>query len=583
MMSRWLGQRWVISWPVQSRPPAVHHIATFAMALLLPLLSLPASAQVRAWLDRDTIAMGETATLSIQTDQATSSAPDYALLQRDFRVSGNTSRRSFERANGVDRTRTVFKVALQPRHDGVIGIPGLLVGGQRTQPLTLTVTPAASTPARAGGVVFIDAVIDDRQPYVQQAVGYTVRLYSATPLIAGQLDQAQPDGASLQPVGEDTQYNREVSGRRYNVIERHYLLIPEHSGTLTLPGAQFNGRGSGGFFDNMFGDGQRDLHAGGPPMTLQVQAIPDQATQPWLPLHSLRLRYAATPQEARVDEAFTVTVEVTADGATSAQLPELQLPSIEGAQIFADPPQADETLRDGRPQVRMTRKFSVVPGRVGKLHLRGPRMAWWDVGTGTRHTTSLPDIDLQVTAATGGDTGANPDGAGRALPSSTGSPGDGTTVGGPGWMHVPGVQGEVRPWAFAAVVFALLWLITLMWGLHRHPAPAAVATHRKDATASAPPARDARALKQALATGGLDDVAGALCAAADPPASDLDTVHERLGDAGQRDAVTALQRALWGDGDGVQARQLLRTAFAQAPRWIRTPPAKPALLPPLYP
>lgn len=603
MMSRWLSPRWLTagrpaSRRLESQPLAAHRFATFAIALLLALVSLPASAQVRAWLDRDTIAMGETATLNIETDQATSTAPDYAPLLRNFRLSGNTSSRSFERANGVNHARTLFKIALQPRHDGVIGLPGLLVGSQRTQSLTLTVTPAASATARAGGVVFIDVDIDAKQPYVQQAVGYTVRLYSATPLIAGQLDQAEPDGASLQPIGDDIQYNREISGRRYNVIERHYLLIPERSGTLTLPGAEFNGRGSGGFFDNMFGDGQRDLHAGGPPMTLQVRAIPDQAPQPWLPLHSLRLRYVATPQEARVGDAFTLTVEVTADGATSAQLPELQLPSIDGAQVFADPPQADETFKDGRPHVRLTRKFSVVPGQVGKLYLRGPKMGWWDVGSGARRTTSLPGIDVQVTAGTGGNTGVSgngrsANGTGTALSSASGPAGataidDGTTGGSRGWMHVPGVQGEVRPWAFAAVVFALLWLITLMWGLHRHPqAQSASTTGRLPASPSPDGKSSPRAamadLRRALDTGTLEDVATTVCAMASPPAVDVDALQQRLDDPRQREAIALLQRARWADGDGVAARNALRSAFSQPPHWKAASKPVEEPLPPLYP
>src|SRR3546814_16396484 len=63
-------------------------------------------------------------------------------------------------------------------------------------------------PARAGSAAFIETQIDDEDPYVQQSVGYTLRLYYATPLVSGQLDQATPAGASLQRVGSDLQYTR---------------------------------------------------------------------------------------------------------------------------------------------------------------------------------------------------------------------------------------------------------------------------------------------------------------------------------------------------------------------------------------
>ena len=547
----------------------------FAMALLLSALSLlapPAQAQqLRSWLDRDRIALGETATLNIEIEQADADAPDYSPLLGEFRLSGNTSSRSFESVNGVSRARTLFAVALQPRREGVIGIPGLLVGGQRTQPLTLTVTPSAATPAHAGGAVFIEAEADAQQPYVQQAVGYTVRLYYATPLVSGQLDQAEPDGASLQRIGDDVQYAREISGRRYTVVERHYLLIPERSGTLAIPGAQFRGRGAGGFFDDLFGDGQRELQASGAPRVLDVRAIPASAPQPWLPLRALGLRWLATPQDARAGEAVAVTVEATADGATAAQLPELQLPSIPGAQVFADPPQSDETFVDGRPQVKLVRRFSIVPAQAGALRIAGPKMPWWDVRAGSARTASLPDIEIHVAP------GANGPGAAPAAPTAATDAGDGR-----GWMRVPGVQGEVRPWAFAAVVFALLWLITFMWGLHRHPQAVPAATDAGP-SGKAPPAASPMLLKRALDSGDLGDVVDALLAMAVPPVRDLDALKLRLADARQRDAVDALQRARWGDGDGTVARASLRAAFERGPQW-REPVARQASpLPPLYP
>jgi hypothetical protein len=547
----------------------------FAMALLLSALSLlapPAQAQqLRSWLDRDRIALGETATLNIEIEQADADAPDYSPLLGEFRLSGNTSSRSFESVNGVSRARTLFAVALQPRREGVIGIPGLLVGGQRTQPLTLTVTPSAATPAHAGGVVFIEAEADAQQPYVQQAVGYTVRLYYATPLVSGQLDQAEPDGASLQRIGDDVQYAREISGRRYTVVERHYLLIPERSGTLAIPGAQFRGRGAGGFFDDLFGDGQRELQASGAPRVLDVRAIPASAPQPWLPLRALGLRWLATPQDARAGEAVAVTVEATADGATAAQLPELQLPSIPGAQVFADPPQSDETFVDGRPQVKLVRRCSIVPAQAGTLRVAGPKLPWWDVRAGSARTASLPDIEIHVAP------GANGPGAAPAAPTAATDAGDGR-----GWMRVPGVQGEVRPWAFAAVVFALLWLITFMWGLHRHPQALPAATDGS-ASGKAPPAASPMLLKRALDNGDLGDVADALRAMAVPPVSDLDALKLRLADARQRDAVDALQRARWGDGDGTVARAALRAAFRHGPQWREPVAAQASPLPPLYP
>nr|MDQ3040328.1 BatD family protein [Pseudomonadota bacterium] len=346
-------------------------LRTVTLLLLVLLLCGAANAQTRAWLDRDRIAMGETTTLNIETAQL-GAAPDYSALEREFIVSGNTSNRQVQSINGRTTVRTLFAVALQPRRNGVIGIPALPVGGELTQRLSLAVTPStASIPSRAGQVVFIETEADDQDPYVQQAVGVVLRLFYSVPLISGELDLDQPDGASLQKVGDDLQFTREIGGRRYNVVERRYLMVPERSGTLTIPAARFHGQGAGGFFDELFGDGKRALQARGAPRTLRVRGAPANAPQPWLPLRDLELRYVATPQNVRAGEAAIVVVEATADGATAAQMPELQLNGADGAQVFAEPAQHGESYANGRPQVKVTRRFSIVPARAGVLRLAG--------------------------------------------------------------------------------------------------------------------------------------------------------------------------------------------------------------------
>lgn len=550
---------------------AVHAATLRTLMLLLCLVAcLPqAQAETRAWLDRDRIALGETATLNIETDAAGAQAPDYAPLDRDFEAGNHTSRRQYELRNGQASTRTLFAVALQPRRAGVATVPALEVGGERTQPLSLTVTPAA--PARAGGTVFIEAEADHDAPYVQQAVGYVVRLYYATQLVSGQLDQDAPDGASIQRVGNDVQYTRDIGGRRYTVVERRYLLLPERSGELVMPGARFQGRGLGGFLDDFFGDGQRNLSARGPARTLQVRPVPDAAPQPWLPLHGLEMRYQETPRRARAGAAATVVVEATADGATAAQMPELELDVGDGAQVFAEPVQVDESFEDGRPKLRLVRRFSVVPAQAGALHIRGPRLEWWDVGAERARVASLPELEIEATPGT--------------VPTARA---DAATSADDGWVRVPGVQGEVGSWALATVGFALLWLLTLAWALQLRQRPPAghPAAPEGGGPAAAPAARSSsaqRELRRALDTGELGEVEAALRALATPVAADLDTLQALLADPTQRDAVAALQRARWAGGDAAPARAAVRAAFAKGPRWVRPTQRAQDLLPPLYP
>jgi len=556
--------------------------SVFMKVWLVALLACAAGAQAqtRAWLDRDHVGEGDVVTLNIETDQA-GAAPDYAPLQADFALGGRTSGRQTRLVNGSVSNTALFGVVLTPRRSGVLQVPPLRVGATQTPPLQLTVE-AAPVSSRAGdAVAFVETEVDDPQPYVQQSVGVVVRLYFATQLASGELDLATPASASLQRVGEDRTSSREVGGRRYNVVERRFLLIPERSGPLRLEGARFSGRGAGGFFDDFFGRDNGMLNARAPDQTLQVRAVPDAAPQPWLPLKDLRLRYTAAPQSARVGEAVTLEVEATAVGATRAQFPDLPVPSLgDAAQVFAEPPRYDETFDGNGPQLKLTRRYSIVPQQSGTLAVPGIGLRWWDVRAAEAKTAALPDLALPVAPGTAAAI-PPPVVPGTAVAAAPPPQAGDRAIALPGGRYLP-----ERLWPLLAAGFALLWLATLVWALtRRHTPPARGTAAGNDAGPGATGAatHSLADLRRALDTGDLDDVEQALRGMARPPVADLDALATRLDSAAQREALDALRRARWADGSGTAARAALRAAFGSGPAWRADAQAPAAPLPPLYP
>lgn len=538
-----------------------------AFLLLAALASMAglstAHAETRAWLDRNAIAPGEAVTLNIETDQP-GSAPDYTPLRDAFTL--GPPYRSPATGN-----RTLFGIALTPRREGAVDIPALQVGAERTAPQKLSVSAAHASAPVPRGDVFLESRVDDPAPYVQQSLGLTVRLYYATPLLSGELAQDAPDGASLQRIGDDVQSSREIGGRRYHVVERRYLLVPERSGPLALPPARFRGQGAGGFFDDFFGT-DRSLSAQGAAQTLQVRPQPDGAPQPWLPLRDLELEYGARPDRARAGEAVEIVVEAVAQGATAAQFPEIPAPQVEGAQVFADRAETTERFVDGGPQLTVVRRFSVVPLRPGPLRVPGTRLAWWDVAAGLAQVASLPDLSLEVAPGVAG-----------ASPAAPAAPTPASPTASPATMALPADGTLPRsPWFRVAVAFALLWLATLAWLLWRKwgSSRPVVAAGERDRPA-VPSTADLRRL---LDAGSFDEVVGLLQRMAVPAAADLDGVIARLDDPSQRDALDAMRRALWaGQGEPSAARAALRAAFRDGPRWRAPAVVDPAPLPPLYP
>lgn len=550
-----------------------------ALLLWLPLL---AWAQPRAWLDRDRIAMGDTVTLNVESDQG---APDFTPLRTDFDLSGQTSSRQVEWSNGSMQQRNLYGVALTPRRSGALVVPGLQVGSVRTAPLTLQVDAAAVAGPDSNAMAFIETVVDDDTPYVQQSVGVVVRLYFASQLASGELVLDTPAGASLQRVGDDRTDVRQVNGRRYNVVERRFLLIPERSGALRLAGARFSGRSAGGFFDDFFGGGDGRMNATGADRTLQVQAQPAQAPQPWLPLQSLQLRYTSAPTSARTGEAANVVVEAVAEGATRAQFTDLPVPDVgTNAQVFAEPTQYEETFNGSTPRLKITRRYSIVPRQPGSLVVPGPRLPWWDVRNGKAQEAKLPDLTLAVAAGTGTGTASPaplpPIDTDAALP---GADGQDSRIAATD-PRASGLSERPWPWMAAAIGLALLWLLTLLWGWQRGRRPRAVAPVA--GKASVPTAASGRAglaeLRRALDGEGFDQVEAQLCAMAG--VERVEQVIARLGDAAQRQVLQDLQQARWGgQGDLARLRTRLREVFRDGPHWSAPAGTADTDLAPLYP
>ncbi len=542
------------------------------LQLLLVLLACtgPALADTRAWLDRERVTDGGSVALTIQTDQA--GTPDYTPLRTDFSLDGQTVSSQVTIVNGSRVRHSLFGITLTPLRTGVLAGPALRVGAEHTAPLTLEVATAPPAGRGSGAIAFVETEVDDLQPYVQQSVGVVVRLYYATTLASGELVLDTPASTSLQRIGEDRVSSEQIGHRRYTVVERRFLLVPERSGPLRLAGARFSGKGVGGFFSDIFArDGGR-LGARAPDQTLQVRAMPAGAPQPWLPLQDLRLRYTAVPQSARVGEAVSFEIEASARGGTRAQFPELPVPSLgDAAQVFAEPPQYDETFSDGSPVLTLRRRYSLVPQQAGVLTLEGVKLDWWDVRAGQRRTAAVPDLELQVAA------GSARLAAPPVVPATAMRAGEGTALA----LEHPLDQGRWL-WRALAAGFALLWLLTLLWALlRRRPAPP-VAT----AAAAVPADRGAvhtlTDLRRSLDSGGLEEVVHILARMGG--VDSLDEVMARLADEEQRQALERMQRALWaGEGDVAGARARLREVFRKGPRWRVPAGVEKPLLDPLYP
>lgn len=566
------------------------HVRMAGIWLLLALylgvgMAHAADVKVRVFLDRDQVSYGDSVTLNVEMSGTTRfAAPDISALKSDFEILGTSHNSNVSIINGQRHAKSIWAVELRPRHVGKVDIPALSVEGHETSPLTLDVT-AASTASRGGpgDDVFVEAELDTRTPYVGQQVALTVRLFYTPAVSRGSLDMPQDDAVKLQQLDQGKHYRTRRDGQLYDVLERHYSLIADHAGPINLAPVAFRGvtRAAGGFFGNM----QR-VSALSDVIRLAVRAKPDGAGKhAWLPARAVSVTLEGVPDDGKlvVGRPLTLTLTETAVGLPFESLPEPQLPSLDGVDVYPDQAQGN-TGHEGRwLQSTRTRKFSVVPRKPGTLTLPAITLKWWNVREDKAQQARIKARTLHVVATGGGPVSAP--GTGGSAPQTSAKPGAVP-------VHVP-VKSAREKWLVAALWGALaLWLMTmaagtwLWWRTRRRRAGARPGVSKPASQATAKSCR--QVFMQAARHGGVTAQCDSLLAWARAERGSvrhLGELAEALAPGPQPQAIGELQKSRYGDGPAPDARTLL-AAFEGGFRWRDDEDARQAgasVLPPLYP
>ncbi len=556
--------------------------------LMLALVVLPAQAapSVRAWLDRDSIQLGETVTLNVEAEGGSLAQPDFSVLKQDFDLAGTQSSQQLSIVNGARTAKTLWAVALEPKHEGRITIAPIAVGAEKTQPIALSVQAAPPQSAKAGGDVFIEASAEPLDPYVQQEVRYTVKLYYAFDLTDGNLSEPQADGLGAQRLGQgqDKRYIATIGARRYNVIERHYALIPERSGAIDIPALNFRGTALDVTDPTGFFSRGRGVSARSEAVHLVVKPKPAQwSGDAWLPAASLLLKdETELPTEIRVGDPVTRTIRLQAQGLGYEQLPELSLDAPPGAEIYPD--KADTRTRDDGQWLygERVRKFAFVPNRPGTLTVPGMKVHWWDTTHDREEVAELPARTINVLPAAAGAANNAAPAAGSQLPSAAiPSTQVATAVATPSAAR----SMRLRAWKALAILGFALWLGTLgLWWRSRGRAPVVA----KAQPSSGEGAAHRAAFLRACSLGefaGAERTLVAWARAERPDVRNLGELATRLADDAQRDALADLQRSRYAGASSQGLATRLTQAFGKGLAWRESMQAvaSTSSLPALYP
>lgn len=411
-------------------------IKSVSLSILLGVAFIGAAwAQTfNAAVNRTEVPQGETFVLTLElADGSDSGNPDLSVLDKDFIVYSVGNAFSYNYINGVASKSRQWQIALMPKNSGKITVPSIKLGNLETQPITLNVIPAsaAATEVSAGTGGYqapqqmnrpkfsMTAEIGNPNPYVQQQVDYTLKIYD-TGGLQGDMPQFIEDGSNnwiIRSLGEPTVGSKIVNGRSLREITFRYALFPQKSGVLHTPEVRFNGyyltrsRGMNDPFDDLFGGnlgsiGFVDMFATRNPVLLtakpekvNVQPIPsDNNGNWWLPAQQVALFAEWEPRQPvfKVGEAVNRTIYLKAVGVAESQLPELNLASVSGLKQYPDKAVASSGIENG--QVVAVKKISnvYIPNRAGKMTIPEIAVDWFNVRTNRMERAVLPAMNIEV-------------------------------------------------------------------------------------------------------------------------------------------------------------------------------------------
>ncbi len=427
--------------------------------LCLLLVTSQLQAATSASVDRNTISIDDSFTLTIRIDSAGSySPPDLTSLEKDFQILGNRQNSRHMISNGRSESWTEWTITLMARHTGDFIIPALNVDGQPTGAIAIRVQEAAALPAGELAEVFLEASVDHDKVYVDQQLILSLRVFVAIKLDNMQLTDPEVDNASIRKISQNA-FSRQVKGRTYNVHELRYAIFPQKSGELIIPQLMFSGSKSQGRRSMFSFSGQgTPIRKMTKPISIQVEPPPAiMGQQLWLPASSMTIseNWSSDPATIRVGDSITRTITTTASGVLAAQLPPMDFASIAGAKFYPDHGQTESVENtDGILSIRKD-STAIIPTREGELKLPEIRLRWWDVNSDKLQEAIIPATTISVAAALPG-TASNSLGnvdhsAASALPAS-----ESTTTALP--------QSQSALWPTLAALFFILWLLsTALW------------------------------------------------------------------------------------------------------------------------
>jgi len=552
------------------------------VALLCLVFAATAAAAVTARVDRPEVDLNESFTLEIIVDASVDTDPDLTVLDDRF-YRGQVSRlQNSSIYNGQINRSTSWTVTLMPKFTGTQEIPPIPLGTDLTNPVMIKVNePENAPPGEAD--VFVTSEVDVDETYVQAQILYSIKVYRAVATRQPALREPTISGAEVlvEPAGEERSYEAVLNGKAYNVVERVIALYPQESGEISISPAMFEAR--------VLRDGRitgRKVFQS-EAQTVKVLPIPappaDHPNASWLPARDVQLseEWSRDPADLKAGEPITRNITISALGQIETQIPALELPEVDGLNVYTDKPELGRVMEAGGIRGIRSDQYAIIGVNGGEIELPAVELPWWDIEAGEWRIARLPATTLEIAA------GASPRVVPPETPATEAVVAESSEQATPAEQSLPSLLPD-SAWKRISQLLAALWLVTVFawWWFSRD-------TKREVRQPEPPPIykQQDKLLKAARKAARDGDAAGVRSALIewgrlqwpDAPPRSVGDVATRVSSP-LADELNKLSAASYGPGsaewDAEQLAKLLRSIEVR-PR--REDIAAKELLPPLMP
>ncbi|KXJ60458.1 MAG: aerotolerance regulator BatD [Alteromonas sp. Nap_26] len=382
-------------------------VSTFFIFTLLSLMSASALADINsleATIDKNPVMVDEAIRLTVTADgSADRDAFDSSPLLKDF-VVGRTSVSSQTSIVNFDTKRTtVWTTTLFPRKEGIFTIPSLTVENKQTKPIQVEVIPVQAQDNVARDY-FVTTDIDLKDAYLNQQLLYTVKLFLSSNIERGSLQAPEMQNAEITQLGEDKQYTDIINGRRYQIIERQFAVVPQASGEFTLRGPIFTGEVMAPNTNQRFGFFNRtqQVNRVGPDITVNIKPIPQNIDYAWLPSEMVRVDEEWPQGDNFVaGEPVTRIITLTALGVVEEQLPDIPEFYPPNFKLYPDQSTTATVEKDQNLISQRQSSLAIIPTAPGSFVLPEITIPWFNTLTEKTEYATIPARTITVAPASG--------------------------------------------------------------------------------------------------------------------------------------------------------------------------------------